>query len=51
MTRLDTPSPALRSQDPLIPIGFLAIDRMGMRVEGLEEERLDRERQGQEPGC
>ena len=50
MTRLDTPSPALRSQDPLIPVGFLAIDRMGMRVEGLEEERLDRERQGQEPG-
>ena len=24
--------------------------RMEMRVEGLEEERLDRERQGQEPG-
>lgn len=50
MTRLDTSSLAFRSQDPLIPVGFLAMDRMEMRVEGLEEERLDRERQGQEPG-
>lgn len=45
VTGLDIRHGALRSQDPLIPIGFLATDRVGVRVKS--EEKLDQERQGQ----
>lgn len=50
VTSLDTPHPTLGSQDPIIPVSFLAMDRVGVRVADSEEERLD-QKQGQGQGA